>query len=237
MTGRDNYEPSGAWEFDADVTSVFDDMISRSIPGYSRMRELVATLASTYLSDGDLVLDLGCSTGGTIESISSHSGAKTRFMGLEVSSEMLQEASRRFRGREDISLVHHDLRDGLPEVKCDAILSVLTIQFVPIEYRQELLLQVYRNLKPGGIFILVEKCLANSAEGQKVLTETYYDFKRSQGYSDSQIASKKSSLEGVLVPVTDRLNELWMKQAGFQIIEMFWKDMVFTGWLAQKSES
>ena len=55
--------PAGKWEFDRGVTSVFDDMIARSIPEYAAMRHIVESFAERYGAGSGTVLDLGCSTG------------------------------------------------------------------------------------------------------------------------------------------------------------------------------
>ena len=38
---RDEAEPGAQWEFDAEVTQAFEDMLERSIPQYAVMRDLV----------------------------------------------------------------------------------------------------------------------------------------------------------------------------------------------------
>ena len=60
---RDNVQPRGAWQFDSEVTRVFDDMLGRSIPGYDDMRRLTAWLTAWAAPAGGRVLDVGCSRG------------------------------------------------------------------------------------------------------------------------------------------------------------------------------
>jgi hypothetical protein len=42
---KDQTIPSERWEFDGDVTEVFDDMLARSIPQYEVMRQASLTSA------------------------------------------------------------------------------------------------------------------------------------------------------------------------------------------------
>jgi tRNA (cmo5U34)-methyltransferase len=49
--------------FDAEVASVFDDMISRSVPGYEEVIAREAQLAAAHYISGTRIYDLGCSTG------------------------------------------------------------------------------------------------------------------------------------------------------------------------------
>jgi len=54
MSERDNYKPTGKWAFDEGVTKVFDDMISRSIPGYQTMRDSVVRVAAPILCSANV---------------------------------------------------------------------------------------------------------------------------------------------------------------------------------------
>ena len=52
--------------FDERVTQVFDDMISRSVPGYRTTISLIAELAGKFIQAGTNAYDLGCSTGAAL---------------------------------------------------------------------------------------------------------------------------------------------------------------------------
>ena len=54
----------GDFVFDENVTRVFEDMINRSVPGYSTIVAMIGVLADRYLQAGSRVYDLGCSLGG-----------------------------------------------------------------------------------------------------------------------------------------------------------------------------
>ena len=50
----------------------------------------------------------------------------------------------------------------------------------------------------------------------------------------SEIVSKSRSLKGILEPFTLEANQDFMKRAGFKDIEIIFKSICFTGWLAIK---
>lgn len=225
---------SSRWEFDAGVTSVFDDMLERSIPGYALMRETVTRLAGRYLRPGSDVVDLGCSRGGAIASlVESHSTID--FIGVEISEPMRAAARDRFRGRQNVSILDLDLRTGYPNAAASVTLSVLTLQFTPIEYRQRILRDAFEHTIPGGALILVEKVLGDSEAINRSLIELYHELKSEHGYSAEEIERKRLALEGVLVPVTARWNVDLLSQAGFSQIDCFWRHLNFAGWLALRS--
>ena len=60
---KDEVMAGDKWEFNADVTEVFDDMLSRSIPDYEGMRRTTTELALQFAQKGTDIIDLGCSRG------------------------------------------------------------------------------------------------------------------------------------------------------------------------------
>lgn len=233
----DEVMPEGKWQFDESVTAVFENMLERSIPQYELMRDLCFRIACEFARKGTDIVDLGCSKGDSMRRTIDHFGAYNRHVGVEVSKPMLAAIRERFRNL--ISLGHvaiydMDLRKDFPLVRASVITSVLTIQFIPIEYRQQIIQKVYDSLVEGGAFIMVEKVLGNSAPIDDLLVKLYLDMKSENSYTQEQIDRKRWALEGVLVPATAGWNEEFLKAAGFRKIDCFWRCLNFAGWLAIK---
>jgi tRNA (cmo5U34)-methyltransferase len=160
------------------------------------------------------------------------------YVGVEVSPPMLHTCRERFAseiGAGCFSLLDLDLRRGYPDVHAALTLSMLTLQFVPIEHRPRVVRDVYEHTEPGGAFLLIEKVLGNSATTDRLMTDLYYDLKRAHGYGEDEIERKRLSLEGVLVPVAAEWNEDLLRRAGFDDVECFWRCLNFAGWVAIKN--
>lgn len=229
--------PGGPWRFDDEVTRVFTDMLSRSIPQYDVMRKAVFDVGSSFVQPRTYIIDVGCSRGDALEPFVLRFDSQNKYLGLEMSEPMLAASRQRFKEQIDSGLMEirkADLRTEFPEVPSSVILCVLTLQFVPIEHRQHLLFEMYRQLQPGGGLILVEKVLGTSASINKLLTGIYHQMKMNSGYSEEEIERKRLSLEGVLVPVTASWNEELLKMAGFRQVDCFWRWMNFSAWVAVK---
>jgi tRNA (cmo5U34)-methyltransferase len=234
---QDEVMPTAAWQFDAEVAHVFDDMLKRSIPQYDVMRRTVFELACAYVKDNDTIVDLGCSRGEALAPFVQKFGAYNHYIGVDVSEPMLDAARERFQGMINCGLVDIracDLRSAYPPAKAAVTLCVLTLQFTPIEHRQKILRTIYQHTKPGGALILVEKVLGATADLDTLMVERYYTLKAENGYTQEQIERKRLSLEGVLVPVTAHWNEELLRTAGFSQVDCFWRWMNFAGWIAVK---
>lgn len=229
--------PDQRWQFDEDVASVFDDMLERSIPAYREMRQLVYEAGRRFVGSGGHVVDLGCSRGEALAPLVARFGDSIRCTAIETSEPMLEAVRERFEpeiAAGTMNVLDLDLRSAYPEVRATLTLSVLTLQFVPIEHRHRVVQDVFDHTAPGGAFILVEKLIGGSSLFNGLFADIYRDHKRASGYSDEAIDRKRLSLEGVLVPVTADWNEDMLRRAGFADVECFWRWANFAGWIAIK---
>lgn len=221
------------WVFDDKVTNCFEDMLSRSIPQYDVMRKCVVDLSNIVLEDKETFncLDIGCSNGLMIKDMWKPNGI---YKGIDVSEPMLEKAKELFKDRDNVDVGYCDLRTDFPKGEYDVITAVLTVLFTPIEYRQNIIQNMYDNLKPGGALFMVEKVLGNNNTLNKMFVKNYYKMKSDNGYSQEQIERKRLSLEGVQVCVTSDWNQELLKQAGFKQVDVFWKWCNFMGFVAIK---
>lgn len=235
---KDNVMPTGKWEFDQEVTDCFGEMLERSIPAYADMRELVKRIGKRYVKRKTTIVDMGCSTGEAVQPFISAFGCQNNYKLYDVSEPMLDSCRERFKGWIDegfLTVESFDIRKGLPEhLYTSLVLSVLTLQFTPIEYRQKIIQSVYDSLEPGGALILVEKVLGSNYALDSMMVDEYYRIKADNAYTQEQISAKRKSLEGVLVPITAKWNEDMLKEAGFRDIDCFWRYLNFAGWVAVK---
>jgi tRNA (cmo5U34)-methyltransferase len=232
---KDNIIPKEKWSFNGDVTNVFDDMLERSIPQYDVMRQACFELGKRFVTPYSTIVDLGCSRGEALSYFVKEFGDMNTYIGVEISKPMLETAQARFSSMKDVQIKEMDLRNDYPASSGASVtLSILTVMFVPIEYRQKILQDIYATTKNSGCFIFVEKVLGNSPMINKHMVEIYHNMKKQHGYTDEQVERKRLSLEGVLVPITAHWNEDMLKTIGWRSVDCFWRWMNFAGWIAIK---
>jgi tRNA (cmo5U34)-methyltransferase len=222
---------AAAFEFDADVARVFDDMVSRSVPSYDEIQAMIAELSGHFFQSGTFIYDLGCSTGNTLRQLAqSLQDKKARFIGVDGSPDMLKKCPL----AKNIELVEHDLNKALKIENASVVILNLTLQFVKPDRRLPLLKSIHAGLKPEGALILIEKTTPDAVEFKDLFTALYHDFKRRQNYSQTEIANKDAALQNVLIPFSPQGNKKLLSQAGFTIAEPFFQWYNFCGFLAVK---
>lgn len=239
---HDNTSPQGKWNFNKDVANVFTDMLKRSIPDYLTMRTLLFKVAEYFVKPNTRFVDLGCANGLSAEGVIMYHHKEMISYLYDCSEPMLELCRQRYKDyiEEGTVIVQKlDLKENPIGWKhfiggCSVIMSCLTLQFVPIEYRQRILENVFESLNKGGAFILVEKVLGNSAQLDDLFNTIYYDMKRENQYTEEQISNKRKSLEGVLSPLTEEMNISMLRMAGFRKIDTFWRNLNFCGIIAIK---
>ena len=192
------------FEFDEAVASVFDDMLSRSVPFYDEVRKLVIALILTEEAEGKKVLDLGSSTAKFLLDLHSKMQTGMKLKGLDNSQAMLDRAEQKcqaFGAKIDLELADMLTYTYAQE---DIIVANYTLQFIRPMQRMELVKKLYEGLNEDGIFIFSEKVVFKDKKLDKDLIDIYYDYKKEQGYSEYEIAQKREALGKCTDPFYDR---------------------------------
>ncbi len=211
-------EPKKQFEFDEVVASVFDDMVSRSVPFYKEALVLACDFLALRLPQNARVVDLGCSTASTLLYL-----ARTRgdllLTGIDNSKAMLEVAKNKAAGfGARLNLVLGDILTS-DFSGCDAVVLNYSLQFVRPPKRAAFLRKIYESLNSGGVLVLSEKLVFENGQLAKEMIALYESYKERQGYTKTEIATKRAALENVLVPFTRAENETLCREAGFTRFE------------------
>jgi tRNA (cmo5U34)-methyltransferase len=114
--------------------------------------------------------------------------------------------------------------------------SSIASTIASIDYRQQLVAEAHRVLRPGGVFVVVEKLLGRTARLTSSFDSTYLAMKSRNGYGPDEIDRKRLSLEGVLQRVTAEWNEDTLTAAGFRHFDCVWRWCNFAAWVAYKGD-
>ncbi len=225
------------FEFDRAVAEVFPDMIKRSVPGYATIIQLIGDLSERYARADSHCYDLGCSLGAaTLAMRHRIRAANCRIVAVDNSEAMVARCRQVLAadsGAVAVELRRDDIRQT-PMERASVVILNFTLQFVPPADRDALIARIHAALVPGGVLILSEKVRFDDEPHQELMTELHHNFKRAQGYSNLEIAQKRSALEDVLVAETLDGHRHRLKTAGFASVDVWFQCFNFASLIAIK---
>lgn len=222
------------FEFDEQIAAVFDDMLKRSVPFYDEAMQLTKRFAIAYLKENGRLYDLGCSTASTLLGIERDLSVDAELVGIDNSPSMLEQARRKAGAfgssirLEEADIMSYDYEEA------DVFISNYTLQFIRPLVREELLKRIYEAMREGGAFIFSEKVVCEDKRLDKLLIDSYYDFKKTQGYSEYEIMQKREALENVLIPYSVAENRAMALRCGFSHFETLFRWGNFATFIALK---
>lgn len=227
----------GLFTFDDSVARVFPDMIKRSVPGYPTIISMTGLLAGKYAIAGSSLYDLGCSLGAsTLAMRQNIQQPDCRIISVDNSSAMLEHCK---------NIVDTDTHDTPVTLTCANLQDVViknasvvvlnfTLQFIPRELRDRVISDIYRGLLPGGVMVLSEKVTFEDPHLDELNIELHHQFKLANGYSDLEVARKRSALETVLLPETLNKHKQRIAEAGFNSCDVWFQCFNFASLVALK---
>jgi tRNA (cmo5U34)-methyltransferase len=223
--------------FDKAVASVFPDMIERSVPGYADVIQGTGLIAGQYACDKSNLYDLGCSVGASTFSMRQQlQETNCKIIAIDNSRDMIDVCKDNLGKQQSdvpVELIVSDIRD-IKIVNASVVVMNYTLQFIPTDYRTELLTNVCNGMIEGGVLLLSEKLAFDDPAEQQALTALHEAFKRANGYSELEISQKRSALENVLIPETLERHMHRLREAGFQRISPWFRYINFVSLLAWK---
>jgi len=167
------------------------------------------------------VLDVGAGTG-LVSSFVGQQFPNATFVLTDIAEKMLGVAKERFKGsaRHEFQLI--DSR-ALPfQGEFDVVVSALSIHHLLHEEKQVVYANIFRALKPGGVFLHAEQVLGPTPELEELYQKTWLDGIWSSGLAADRVeASIKRCLEDLNAPLDDNLK--WLRAIGFQDVDCWFK--------------
>lgn len=223
------------FRFDQDVVKVFDDMVRRSVPGYDSMIQMIGLIARMYGQDNTNYYDLGSSTGAITLSIALNNKSKNnQFFAIDSSKEMVEQCEKNLHSKVDnLQAICDDINQV--QIKSASIVVLnLTLQFIDVNLRSNLIKKIYDGLESGGILIISEKIHFDDAVTQNQITKLHMDFKKENGYSELEIANKRQAIENVLITETKEQHLNRLRDCGFVETSCFFQCLNFVSFLSVK---
>jgi len=177
---------------------------------------------------------LGCSTATTLINIAKNSATSLNLIGIDTSNAMLNRAKHKANAYGiDIKFIEDDIFN-VDFKSSNVIIANYTLQFIRPLQREKLIQKIYDSLEKGSIFIFSEKVITDNKILNKQFIDEYYNFKKTQGYSEFEISQKREALENVLIPYSYEENKKMILDAGFTNFDCIFKWINFATFVAIK---
>ena len=226
----------GDFTFDDDVADVFPDMIARSVPGYASVLSMTAELAQRYATPGSNVYDLGCSLGSSTILMRSKIPVDIPILAVDSSVAMVSRLRRLVNAKPElchIRVIESDIRDVAISNASFVVLNY-TLQFIDPTERDDLVQEIFHGMVSGGALVLSEKIRFDDPHTQRVMVDLHHNFKRAHGYSELEIAQKRTALEKTLIPESIEGHCDRLRSAGFATVCPWFQCFNFASILAVK---
>lgn len=211
------------WTFEsAAVAKRFDAHVREQLSWYDEMTADVVHAAAHFIPRGGLIYDVGASTGNTGRALAPYiRDREARIVSIEASAEM----SKLWNGPGELFTT-----DALcfEFQKFDLCLVLLTIMFMPVTYREDLVKRLTSLIKPGGALIIVDKVISPPGYVGTVFRRMAMKWKLDAGAKPDEILAKELSLGGVQRPIDPNIIPIGAHR--------FFQRGEFVGWIIARNE-
>ncbi len=223
--------------FDKTVSDAFDDMVDRSVPGYRTLIANIGPISSLFLKPNTNCYDLGCSHGAASLSIfKSMVAHSVNVIAVDNARAMIEKCNKIILQENASSVIQTQLQDiqNIQIENASFVLLNLTLQFIPINQRGQIIEKIYQGLNKNGACILTEKIIMEDSITDELFQQLYDKFKSANNYSQLEISQKRKALENVLIRDQLETHKRRLLDAGFSIVTTWFQCINFVSILAVK---
>ena len=182
------------------------------------------------MGDAGHAFDLGCSLGATtLAVLKQNPSPDIRVTGVDSSAPMIEGASRVIddpRAR----FIRQDLRDT--DVSgANVVILNLVLQFLAPEERLDVLRNLRAHMATDGLLIVSEKVRHTDPALHELFDSTHLAWKKANGYTDLEIAQKRTALENVMQIDTEEAHQARFHAAGYRRVIQWYRCMNWASFL------
>ena len=219
--------------FNNEVANVFEDMVNRSVPGYDFLVENIGVLSKKFYQPNTDIYDLGsslCSC--SLSILDKVENLNGDIYAVDTSQAMIDICKENIK-RKEIKYINADLFDINVENSSIIILN-LTLQFIDIKKRTDLLKKLYSQLIKSGMIIITEK-ITLDRNSDDIFFKNFHDFfKENNGYTKEEIDRKKIALEKTMIIESEEVHEKRFINVGCKNFYKWFQCYNFESWVLIK---
>ena len=218
------------------AAQIYDQTRRRYIPCFDDFYGTALELIPHPRDAAIKILDLGAGTG-LLAALVAEAFPKAQITLLDISGEMLAKARERFVAQ--TQRMHYHTLDYIHEPmpgRYDVVVSALSLHHSPPDDLRRVFGKIYTALKADGIFINADQALGPTLALEEQYHQTWLRQIRQLGCTEHEIAL---ALERMKADRTSTLDDqlTWLKAAGFEQIDCWYKHYRFAVYAGYKPEN
>ena len=182
------------------------------------------------------VLDLGAGTG-LMAGLVASEYPNAEIVLIDIAEKMLLEAKNKLKNfKNDFEFITGNYSEIESFGKSfDLIISSLSIHHLPGDEKNNLFRKIFSHLKPGGLFINADQVLGETDEIEQIYRNRWIEQVKEKGATDQELSAALERMK------EDKMSTLslqiqWLKEAGFEDVDCWYKNYSFAVISGRKSE-
>ena len=230
---KSNFPKNHKFTFNSDVANVFGDMVNRSVPGYEFLIENIGVLSKKFYQPNTKIYDLGSSLCAcSLSILEKVQNTEVQIFAVDSSKAMIDICKKSI-DRKEIKFINSDISDVEMNNSSIVILN-LTLQFILVNKRTELLKKIFSQLNDNGIIIITEKIKLDKISDD-IFFKNFHDFfKENNGYTKEEIDRKKIALSETMIIESEQIHEERFKSIGCKKFYKWFQCYNFVSWVLIK---
>ena len=230
---KSNFPKNHKFTFNGDVANVFGDMVNRSVPGYEFLIENIGVLSKKFYQPNTKIYDLGSSLCAcSLSILEKVQNTDVQIYAVDSSKAMIDICKKSI-DRKEIKFINSDILDVEMNNSSIVILN-LTLQFILVKKRTELLKKIFSQLNDNGIIIITEKIKLDKTSDD-IFFKNFHDFfKENNGYTKEEIDRKKIALSETMIIESEQIHEERFKDIGCKKFYKWFQCYNFVSWVLIK---
>jgi len=142
------------------------------LPFYYKRRKALLRLLTPFVSNADLICDLGCGDGYYINYFSESDTTNQRYTGIDTSDVMLKKAIK----KNPKHTFYKCINEICVEDSFDLVFSLAVLAHINDKEISDIILTVYKKLKKNGKYIIFEQVAPYKYEGKNFIRRTIKEY-------------------------------------------------------------
>ena len=218
------------------IGNAYDDNVRKVIPFYDEIHAQIIELIDLYCEHEPLaVLDTGCGSGTFAKRLADHWHTKLNELVLcDPLPEMLDAARQKLEGfPAEFRQIGSEALDY--EARFDVVTAIQSHHYFQPEERAKAVMNCYRALRPGGIFICFENTAPETELGKWIMLRRVESYGVNHGRSMEEAKAHTLRYGTEYFPLTIGEHLALLHETGFIAAELFWHSYLQSGFYAIKS--